>query len=46
MIKEDKRKRSKEEARRTTALTAALTTAELQSWKRGRDDRAMCRDKE
>ena len=46
IMKEGERKIRKEEARRTTALTVALTTAESQPWKRGRDDRAMSRDKE
>ena len=45
-MKEGERKIRKEEARRTTALTVVLTTAESQPWKRGRDDRAMSRDKE
>jgi len=40
------RKRRKEEARWKRALTGGLTTAEIQSWKRGRDDRTMSRDKE
>jgi hypothetical protein len=41
----DKRKQIKEAERRATALTAALTTAELQSWKQGHDDRVTSLDK-